>query len=150
MCHTGYGSWSYGYRKTYYVALTLIVGKIMKKFLCAILLLICIPYILTGCLVLDIEPELQNPFTIRFDGARDTLHIGENMTVTAIVRDEKGNEIVPDMYEWYLDGNQLSEGSNNVTVGDGLSPDRYTLDLMVVKDTVLSSESVGFEVVENP
>jgi hypothetical protein len=87
--------------------------------------------------------------TITFDGARDVLLYGENMDVTAIVEDENGNKIIPDKYEWYLDGNQLSEKSKNITIGSGLAPDQYTLDLIVIKDLILSSESVGFQVVEN-
>lgn len=120
----------------------------MKKILAFIVISTWLLFLLPGCLVLNIEPELQNPMTITFDGVQDILHLGDNMNVTAIVEDEYGNEITPDEYEWYLDGNQLSEKSNNVTVGSSLTPDQYTLDLVVINDSILSSDSVSFQVVE--
>jgi hypothetical protein len=120
----------------------------MKKILAFILLSSWLLFLLPGCLVLNIEPELQNPMTITFDGVKDVLQLGDTMNVTAIVEDEYGNKITPDKYEWYLDGNQLSEKSNNLVIGSDLIPDQYTLDLVVIKDSILSSDSVGFQVIE--
>ena len=58
----------------------------------------------SGCLIIEVLPELENPFMITFSGAREYLPQGDEMEITAHTVDEYGNEIIPESYEWYLNG----------------------------------------------
>ena len=115
-----------------------------------ILLIIGIVVLLfSGCLVIDVVPELENPFIITFSGAREYLPQGDEMEVTAHTVDEYGVEILPESYEWYLNGEMIPEEEDDtVKVGSSLELGLYWLDLVVQKDFILSSERVIFEVVE--
>jgi hypothetical protein len=70
------------------------------------------------------------------------------MIVTATVKDEYGCTIHPDRYEWYLRGSILPVKCDTIAVGKELGVGLYTLDLIVTKDDVPSSEGAVFEVIE--
>jgi hypothetical protein len=103
---------------------------------------------ISGCLSLTVEPKLDNPYTVTFTGFTELLPAGEDMTVTACVTDENGKTVCPDTYEWYLRGDRLPVKCETLTVGSALVPGIYTLDLIVSKDSVFSSNGSDFEVVE--
>ena len=103
----------------------------------------------SGCLVIEVLPELENPFMITFSGAREYLPQDTEMEIKAHTADEYGNEIIPESYEWYLNGEIVPEAKEDtITVGPSLELGIYWLDLIVKKDLILSSERVIFEVVE--
>jgi len=96
-----------------------------------------------------IDPELQNPIIITFTGAVTTLSKGQDMTVVATTTDENGNPIDVDSYEWYLQGNKISgETANTITIGSTLETGTYWLDLLVTKDSIFSSATITFTVID--
>ena len=103
---------------------------------------------LASCLIIHIDEELNNPFQLKVEGAKDTLQFGEKMTITVTVVDENGREVQPDTYEWYLQGTKLDENTNTITIGDNLEPSTYILDIIVVKGEILSSATITFTVLE--
>ena len=104
--------------------------------------------ILSGCLVLTVDPQLDNPYQITLCGVEDVLSLGEQMVVTATVKDENGCPVFPDKYEWYLRGSLLPAKCGTIVIGQALDTGLYTLDVIVSKDGVPSSEGAVFEVVE--
>ena len=115
-----------------------------------ILMIIGIAVLLfSGCLIIDVIPELENPFIITFSGVREYLPQGTEMKITAHTIDEYGYEIIPESYEWYLNGEEIPDAEDDtVQVGPSLELGIYWLDLIVQKDRILSSERVIFWVVE--
>lgn len=96
-----------------------------------------------GGLELEIITDMENPIEIIFSGALEILPSGSNMTVFAST-----SELV-DSYQWYLKGNPISgEIGNTITIGETLEPGTYWLDLVVIKDSILSSEGIVFEVIQ--
>ena len=100
-----------------------------------------------GCLILEITPELDNPFIITFTGVMEDLPLGEEMEITANITDENGIDVIPDSYEWYLDGELIpDQNGDTIWIGNTLELGVYWLDLIVTKDSILSSDRVIFEV----
>jgi len=118
---------------------------LMKNY---VLIIFFLPFFITGCLVLTIEPEMNNPFIITLDGTKEVLQKGEEMTITVSVTDENGAEVVPDSYEWYLQGAELPENDSTITIGSSLETGIYVLDIVITKASIMSSESFTFDVVE--
>ncbi len=101
-----------------------------------------------GCLILEITPELDNPFIITFSGVREELPLDEEMEIAANTTDENGIDVIPDSYEWYLDGELIPDQNGNmIRIGRTLELGVYWLDLIVTKDSILSSDRVIFEVI---
>ena len=97
-----------------------------------------------GGLALTIDPALDNPITITFQGQLAELgqHSATPMTVTATT----GEPV--DSYQWYLQGEPLA-GENDavVDIATDLKLGTYWLSLVVTKDAVVSSGHVEFDVV---
>ena len=93
---------------------------------------------------LTITPDMQSPIEITFSGTAETLDLGGSMTVTAATSEPV------DSYQWYLQGVLIGGATlAEVTVGEGLGVGIYRLDLMVTKDSTLSSDAIVFEVVDS-
>lgn len=102
----------------------------------------------TGDVQITIEENMLNPIVITFSGQSSQIQEGTDMIVTAAT--------VPspvDSYEWYLDGQLLAgETTESVTIGSTLEvrAAAYTLTLMVGLNSILSTQSITFTVVEAP
>lgn len=96
-------------------------------------------------LIITIINDLENPIEINFSGVVDPLVIGNNMTVNATTYPSP-----VDTYQWRLDYVILDgETSPSVTFGSALSLGTHILTLRVTLDSIISSESIIFEVVES-
>jgi hypothetical protein len=94
-----------------------------------------------GGLMLFIKTDLQNPVDILFEGVRDIIFYGSDMTVSAFTSEPV------DSYQWYLEGVLLEgETGPSITLGSLLEPGFYKLDLLVSRGPILSSEGFSFEV----
>ncbi len=95
-----------------------------------------------GGIGIIVVPIIQNPINITFAGQQSELRQGTTMTVQATP-----SELV-DSYKWYLNGVLLTDQTTPViTLGAGLQPRPYRLDLMVTKGSVLSSATLYFKVI---
>lgn len=92
---------------------------------------------------ISVVEDMQNPIQITFAGNLNQLDEGHTMTVTATTSPSP-----VDSYQWYLDGVAISGATNaSVTVGAGLAvKNGYRLTLIVKLGTIISSESVTFDV----
>jgi Tol biopolymer transport system component len=112
---------------------------------------------------IEITPEMNNPLTVELSGGQPYLLEGQSMTITGAVTDENGATFDPaeiDSYEWYIQGDLVKTvdgtGTNpnifNIPADlpdDYKQPGSYWLDLIVVEGTILSSQTLVFEIVEN-
>ncbi len=95
-----------------------------------------------GGIGIIVVPIIQNPINITFAGQQSELRQGTTMTVQATPSEPV------DSYKWYLNGVLLTDQTAPViTLGTGLQPRPYRLDLMVTKGSVLSSASLYFKVI---
>jgi hypothetical protein len=121
------------------------------------LIIIGIVLFFCGCVVVNITEDLQNPYLITMTWNGETLvpdpetgelpvqTLDENgVEVKALVTDENGKIVVPDIYEWYLKGELFEEGEDTVFLNGTLEIGTYWLDLIVGEDEILSSEQVEF------
>jgi len=93
-----------------------------------------------GGLGLQIVTDLQNPITVTLAGSA-SLARGSTMTVSATT-----SEAV-DSYQWYLQGEPVGTNSSSIAIGSGLGLGHYWLSLVVMKGTIMSSQSLEFDVV---
>lgn len=94
---------------------------------------------------IEIEDDLQNPTQIVFSGNYEQLMRGESMTIATTVSESV------DTYQWYLNGQKLDgEINKSITIGENLALGKYNLTLFVTKGSVISSDSLSFNVVETP
>lgn len=96
----------------------------------------------TGNMCLNIQADLQNPVSIELSGQISNLLLGSNMTIRAIPSDDV------DIYEWYLNGQNLYESNDSITIGSTLPTGNYRLDVIVQKGSSYSSDGFEFEVVK--
>jgi hypothetical protein len=131
----------------------------MKKLFSSIL--ICSLLFLFGCVNFIISPELENPFiiTLYWNGQelepdQDTGELpvqtmDENGAhVQAEVTDEFDETVKPATYEWYLQGELIEQGVNEIFIDSSREIGYYWLDIIVGKGEILSSEHVDFKIVE--
>jgi hypothetical protein len=131
----------------------------MKKFI--FLLLMGLFLFLCGCVVLTITEELENPFVITMTWNGETLIPdqetgelpeqildGDGAVVRARIADEDGKIVIPEIYEWYLKGELIQEGTEELYLDSTLEVGIYWLDLIVGKGEILSSEQLDFVVVQ--
>jgi hypothetical protein len=110
---------------------------------------------LTGCLVVSITEDMQNPFTVTINwdgtalvpepdtGSLPLQTLDENGAVVSVsVKDERGSTVVPETYEWYINDELILTGSDTVVI-DG-SRASGTLSVIVGQGEILSSEQVLF------
>jgi hypothetical protein len=121
-----------------------------------ILLVMMVPLLATtGCLVVSITEDMQNPFTltVTWDGTvlvtdQDTGSLPvqtlneKGAVVSVSVKDERGDTVVPETYEWYINDELILTGKESVFI-DG-SRASGTLSVIVGQGEVLSSEQVFF------
>lgn len=113
----------------------------------------------SGCVFVTITPELENPFIITVywngeplvpdteSGVLPTKTLGEKgAEIHASVKDEKGNHVVPETFEWYLKGELKYEGVDTIFVENTLDRGTYWIDILVKEGLILSSEHVKFVV----
>lgn len=116
---------------------------------------------LFGCVVLTITEELENPFVITMTWNGETLIPdqdtgelpeqildGNGAVVSACIFDEDGKIVIPEIYEWYLKGELIQEGAEEIYLDSTLGVGVYWLDLIVGKGEILSSEQLDFVVVQ--
>jgi hypothetical protein len=118
---------------------------------------------IVGCVVIPITAELENPFIIKvfwdekeLDPNPDTGEIPpqtfdkESVSVRASVFDEYEKHLSLDdldIFEWYINGQLVVEyKTDTITIEKPQSKGTYWLDIIVGKDTILSSEHVRFTV----
>jgi hypothetical protein len=137
----------------------------MRKITFSLLIGISIVLLFSGCVIVTITDDLQNPFIITM-----TWYYGENAekgetllpdpetgelpvqtlegngaVVEATVEDEYGAPVIDATYEWYLNGELKQTGKNNMyEISGTLEIGSYWLDLVVGKGEVLSSEHLEF------
>jgi len=130
----------------------------MKKFIFSILIGAGIVLLFSGCVVVTITEDLQNPFiiTIRWNdvelepdtktGQLPVQTLDEKgAVVEAIVKDEYGNTVFDATYEWYLNGERVEEWNDSkIELSGTMANGFYWLDLIVGKGEILSSERVEF------
>jgi len=128
----------------------------MKKVI-VLLFIVIIILLFSNCAVITITEDLENPFIITFTWNGETLvpdsetgelpvqTLDENgAEVKALVADENGKNVVPDIYEWYLKGELFEDGEDTIFLNGTLEIGIYWLDLIVGEDEILSSEQVEF------
>lgn len=96
-----------------------------------------------GAVDMDIQPDLRNPYSLSFDGFQSALSHGEEMTV---VLDPMAT---PDTVRWSIDGDSYPDDAGSFTISpavQGLVGGPHSLNVLVAKDAVLSSEREGFTV----
>jgi hypothetical protein len=100
----------------------------------------------TGDVDIIIDPDLQNPIDITFEGNVPVITAGGEMTVTAVPDPTDPGEY---QYEWYLNGS-LIDGANSdqITVGSGLELGNYRLAVGITYEQTVSSNSLKFSVQE--
>jgi hypothetical protein len=132
--------------------------KKMKKVIYLLLIGIGMVLLFSGCVVVTITEDLQNPFLITMtwngkvlepDSESGRLPIQtfnlNGAVITATVTDEYGDPVLPDVYEWYLKGELIEEWHDNtVVLDDTLEMGMYWLDIIVGKGTIISSEQLEF------
>lgn len=97
-----------------------------------------------GGITISLIADLQNPIEIFFSGNLSELLLGNNMTVSATTVPDQ-----VDTYQWMLNYQNISgANSSSIIIGSNLSAGSYILTLRVRKDTIISSKSIGFDVVE--
>ena len=132
----------------------------MKKIIFTVLIGITI-FFLLGCVNFLITTDLENPFVITIlwndvelvpdpDTGELPLQMldADGAVVTALVFDENGVPVVPEIYEWYLRGELIKQNSDTITLDNSPGIGSYWLDIIVGKDTILSSEQVEFIIIE--
>lgn len=132
----------------------------MKKIIFTVLIGITI-FFLLGCVNFLITTDLENPFVITIlwndvelvpdpDTGELPLQMldADGAVVTALVFDENGVPVVPEIYEWYLRGELIKQNVDTVTLDNSPGIGSYWLDIIVGKDTILSSEQVEFIIIE--
>jgi len=132
----------------------------MKKIIFSVLIGIII-FFLLGCVNFLITTDLENPFVITIlwndvelvpdpDTGELPLQMldADGAVVTALVFDENGVPVVPEIYEWYLRGELIKQNADTVTLDNSPGIGSYWLDIIVGKDTILSSEQVEFIIIE--
>ena len=132
----------------------------MKKIIFSVLIGIII-FFLLGCVNFLITTDLENPFVITIlwndvelvpdpDTGELPLQMldADGAVVTALVFDENGVPVVPEIYEWYLRGELIKQNSDTITLDNSPGIGSYWLDIIVGKDTILSSEQVEFIIIE--
>jgi len=132
----------------------------MKKIIITVLIGIII-FFLLGCVNFLITTDLENPFVITIlwndvelvpdpDTGELPLQMldADGAVVTALVFDENGVPVVPEIYEWYLRGELIKQNSDTITLDNSPGIGSYWLDIIVGKDTILSSEQVEFIIIE--
>jgi hypothetical protein len=136
------------------------IGDIsMKKFLFSILIGLFL--FIFGCQIFLITPELENPFIITLywndrelmpdpdTGELPVQNLDESgAVVEAEVTDEYGEKVIPEVYEWYISGELIKQGVNSVFLDNSMGIGNYWLDVIVGKDSILSSEHVDFIIME--
>lgn len=136
------------------------IGDIsMKKFLFSILIGLFL--FIFGCQIFLIIPELENPFIITLywndqelmpdpdTGELPVQNLDESgAVVEAEVTDEYGEKVIPEVYEWYISGELIKQGVNSVFLDNSMGIGNYWLDVIVGKDSILSSEHVDFIIME--
>jgi hypothetical protein len=133
----------------------------MKKLLFSFLIVTGIVLLFSGCVVVTITEDLQNPFLITMTWDGETLEPDdtgqlpvqtldeEGAVVEATVIDEYGDPVFCATYEWYLNGELIEDGKDkSFDLSGTLEIGSYCLDFIVKKDTILSSEHVEFIKVE--
>ena len=94
-----------------------------------------------GTLDLQIDQDLQNPLIIFFSGNYSILALGTEMTVEALA----SNSV--DGYQWYLNGAAIPDAiQSSLTIGNGLTAGKYSLSVIAVCGSTLSSKSFLFTV----
>jgi hypothetical protein len=116
---------------------------------------------LIGCVVIPITTELENPFILQINWDKKNLYPddtgelplqiirNESVTVIVSVFDEYENRVIfddLDIFEWYLNGELFDEDKDTITLPHSLDKGTYWLDIIVGKDSILSSEHVRFRV----
>jgi hypothetical protein len=95
----------------------------------------------TGGISVTITNGMENPISISFSGKRASIALGSDMNVTATCAPS------PDRFQWYLNGDALSgRTSSSIAIGSSLAAGTYALDLLVFKDSIISSEGFTFTV----
>jgi pimeloyl-ACP methyl ester carboxylesterase len=96
-----------------------------------------------GSLQVTIQPNLQNPFQISFQGQSQALAPGTDMTVSATLSPMPPNP----SYQWYLDGSPLPGATaSTVTIGGSLPVGANRLDLLVLGGGALAAGGVSFRI----
>jgi len=81
----------------------------------------------TGDIDIIVVPDMDEPLEVAITGGTETLSYGESMTVSAEVENAGDSTLE---YTWYLNGAAVGSEAS-LTVGDGLSPGSYRLDVVV-------------------
>ena len=92
----------------------------------------------TGAIEVVITEDLRNPIPITLNGVVESIQAGESITVTAECAQ------TPDEFVWLLNGEEISSDSTTVTVTPPVGT--YSLDFLMYKDSVYSSEGFTFSV----
>jgi len=80
----------------------------------------------TGTIEVTVVVDLNEPLEVSIEGASSEIEYETTMTVSATVENGDGKEIE---YDWYLNGASAGSGAS-ITVGDGLAPGNYRLDVV--------------------
>lgn len=118
--------------------------------------------LLSGCAVVTVIEDLQNPFliTITWDGTELTPDAAgelpsqcysqsDAVVVEVAVSDEFGCDVVPESCEWYLEDELIEKDTDSVELAGTLAVGVvHQLNVLVKKGAILSSESVQFQVIE--
>jgi hypothetical protein len=134
----------------------------MKKIIFSILIIAVIVMLFSGCMVVTITEDMQNPFIITmtwYYGEKgetllpdpetgqlpvQTLDV-KGAVVEATVEDEYGHPVIDATYEWYLNGELKQKGEKNTYELSGtLERGSYWLNIIVGKGEILSSEHIEF------
>lgn len=95
----------------------------------------------------NVGADLNNPYTVSFDGVLSEFEYGQNMTVEMTL----DPPLPPDEVRWFLGSTEILQaaGEHSITIGpDGVavSPGRHWLGVLVRRGTMLSSRAVAFQV----
>jgi hypothetical protein len=118
--------------------------------------------LLSGCAVVTVIEDLQNPFliTITWDGTElspdaagelpsQCYSQSDAVVVEVAVSDEFGCDVVPESCEWYLEDELIEKDTDSVELAGTLAVGVvHQLNVLVKKGAILSSESVQFQVIE--
>lgn len=98
-----------------------------------------------GSIDVTVDSQLEPPIEVTLSGARAELAAGDTMTVTA------ASPHPVDSYEWFLQGESIGGGPDrsSQTVGAGLDPGTYRLDVVVVAGSSSGSAYADFSVVDS-
>jgi hypothetical protein len=89
-----------------------------------------------GDIVIQIEPDMDEPIEVTLSGQEDEILEGNAMTVTASVPPEVGTV----NYVWFVNGELIERGASSITVGSDLTVGYYRLD---VTATTLDGSRAG-------